>query len=47
MSGMGDGVSSFCLVGPSLCDALLKGSWDVVAELINKVTIVIITYNPN
>ena len=25
---------------------ILKGSWDLVAEAINKVTIVIITYNP-
>ena len=26
---------------------VLKGSWDLVTEDINKVNIVIITYNPN
>ena len=26
---------------------LLKGSWDLVTRVINKVTILIITYNPN
>ena len=26
---------------------LLRGSWDLVTGVINKVTILIITYNPN
>ena len=26
---------------------LLKGSWDLVTEVINKVTMVIVTNNPN
>ena len=26
---------------------LLKGSWDLVTRVINKVTILIITYSPN
>ena len=30
------------------CDGvLLKGSWDLVTRVTNKVTILIITYNPN
>ena len=28
-------------------DLYLKGSWDLVTRVINKVTILIITYNPN
>ena len=27
-------------------EGLLKGSWDLVTRVINKVTILIITYNP-
>ena len=27
--------------------ALLKGSWDLVARVVNRVTLLIITYNPN
>ena len=29
------------------CRLLLKGSWDLVTRVINKVPILIITYNPN
>ena len=28
-------------------DTILKGSWDLVTRVITKVTILIITYNPN
>ena len=35
-------------VGAGLgCGRTLKGSWDLVTRVINKVTILIITYNPN
>ena len=31
----------------SFMDTILKGSWDLVTRVITKVTILIITYNPN
>ena len=32
---------------PRLRSQILKGSWDLVTRVTNKVTILIITYNPN
>ena len=32
---------------PTVKVSSLKGSWDLVTRVINKVTILIITYNPN
>ena len=34
---------------PESCcsSSVLKGSWDLVTEVINKVAVVILTYNPN
>ena len=52
-SNMSSGGSSFRFAGQfmSACSewklaSLLKGSWDLVTRVINKVAILIITYNP-
>ena len=52
--GVGVGVSGLRFgawywgMGPELDPCRLhKGSWDLVTGVINKVTILIITYNPN
>ena len=42
-----DGTAHVPLGFDGLEEPLLKGSWDLVTWVINKVTIAIITYNPN